>query len=84
MTGYKSRATAYSTKKPCQRIMQKKGFTGIRHYIDDGISSTTIEREGLQSMLADVEKGNIGTIIVKGMSCLGRNNVEMVCFGKGS
>lgn len=46
-------------------------------YIDDGISGTTFEREGLQAMLAEVEKGNIGTIIVKDMSRLGRNYVQM-------
>ena len=44
---------------------EKNGFTGIRHFTDDGISGTTFEREGLQAMLAEVEKGNIGTIIVK-------------------
>ena len=38
---------------------QKNGFKGIRHFTDDGISGTTFEREGLQSMLAEVEKGNI-------------------------
>ena len=44
---------------------EKNGFTGIRHFTDDGISDTSFEREGLQTMLAEVEKGNIGTIIVK-------------------
>ena len=56
---------------------EKNGFTGIRHFTDDGISGTTFEREGLQAMLAEVEKGNIGTIIVKDMSRLGRNYVQM-------
>ena len=56
---------------------EKSGFTGIRHFTDDGISGTTFEREGLQAMLAEVEKGNIGTIIVKDMSRLGRNYVQM-------
>jgi DNA invertase Pin-like site-specific DNA recombinase len=55
----------------------KNDFTGIRHFTDDGISGTTFEREGLQAMLAEVEKGNIGTIIVKDMSRLGRNYVQM-------
>jgi len=31
---------------------EKNGFTGIRHFTDDGISGTTFEREGLQAMLA--------------------------------
>ena len=56
---------------------RKNGFTGIRHFTDDGISGTTFEREGLQAMLAEMEKGNIGTIIVKDMSRLGRNYVQM-------
>ena len=56
---------------------EKNGFTGIRHFTDDGISGTAFEREGLQAMLAEVEKGNIGTIIVKDMSRLGRNYVQM-------
>ncbi len=56
---------------------EKNGFTGIRHFTDDGISGTTFEREGLQAMLAEVEKGNIETIIVKDMSRLGRNYVQM-------
>ena len=30
---------------------EKNGFTGIRHFTDDGISGTTFEREGLQAML---------------------------------
>ncbi len=56
---------------------EKNGFTGIRHFTDDGISGTAFEREGLQAMLAEVEKGNIGTIIVKDMSRLRRNYVQM-------
>ena len=59
------------------QMREKNGFTGIRHFTDDGISGTTFEREGLQAMLAEVEKGNIGTIIVKDMSRLGRNYVQM-------
>ena len=41
---------------------EKNGFTGIRRFTNDGISGTIFEREGLQAMLAEVEKGNIGTI----------------------
>ncbi len=53
------------------------GFLNCQFYVDDGISGTTFEREGLQAMLVEVEKGNIGTIIVKDMSRLGRNYVQM-------
>lgn len=33
-----------------ENYAQKNGFTGIRHFTDHGISGTTFEREGLQSM----------------------------------
>ena len=56
---------------------EKNGFIGIRHFTDDGISGTTFDREGLKAMLAEVEKGSIGTIIVKDMSRFGRNYVQM-------
>ena len=60
---------------------EKNGFTGIRHFTDDGISGTTFEREGFQAMLAEVEKGNIGTIIVKDMSRLGRKHQAQLGVG---
>lgn len=44
---------------------EENGFMGIRHFIDDEISGTTFEREGLKVMLAEVQKGNIGTLIAK-------------------
>ena len=66
-----------SQKAMLEDYAEKNGFTGIRHFTDDGISGTTFEREGLNAMLAEVEKGNIGTIIVKDMSRLGRNYVQM-------
>ena len=78
MTSCRARATAYPTKRQCLRIMPKRG---IRHFTDDGISGTTFEREGFQAMLAEVEKGNIGTIIVKDMSRLGRNHQAQLGVG---
>ncbi len=56
---------------------EKNGFMGIHHFTNDEISGTTFERKGHQAMLAEVEKGNIGTIIVKNMSRLKRNYVQM-------
>lgn len=64
-------------KRILEDYVRKNGFSNIRHSTDDGISGTTFEREGLQAMLAEVEKGNIGTIIVKDMNRLRRNYVQM-------
>ncbi len=43
----------------------RNGFRNIRHFTDDGVSGTTFEREGFQKMIAEVEAGNVGTVIVK-------------------
>ncbi len=54
---------------------EKNGFTGICHFTDDGISGTTFDRPGLQALIAEVEQGNIGTVIVKDNSRIGRNYI---------
>ena len=54
---------------------EKNGFTGIRHFMDDGISGTIFDRPGLQSLIAEVEQGNIGTVIVKDNSRIRRNYI---------
>lgn len=58
-----------------EAFAEKNGFTGIRHFTDDGISGTTFDRPGLQALIAEVEQGNIGTVIVKDNSRIGRNYI---------
>jgi DNA invertase Pin-like site-specific DNA recombinase len=40
-------------------------FVNIEFYVDDGISGTTFDRPDFNRMIADVETGRIGTIIIK-------------------
>ena len=46
-------------------------------YIDVGISGTTFQRPNFMRMERMAENGEIGTIIVKGLSRFGREQVEM-------
>lgn len=55
----------------------KKGFVNVRSYTDDGWSGTDFQRPGFQEMLSDIEAGKIGTVIVKDMSRLGRNYLQV-------
>ncbi len=55
----------------------KHGLANYRFYVDDGISGTTFEREGFKNMIADVESGEVGTVIVKDMSRFGRDYLKV-------
>jgi len=48
----------------------------FRVYIDDNVSGSAFEREGLQAMREDVVQGYIDLLIVKDLSRLGRNNAK--------
>ncbi len=49
----------------------------IVSYVDDGYSGTTFDRPAFQSMLADIRRKRILCIIVKDLSRLGRNYIEI-------
>lgn len=46
-------------------------------YIDDGFTGTDFNRPAFQRLLEDMKKGNINCIIVKDLSRLGRNYIEV-------
>lgn len=46
-------------------------------YIDDGYTGTDFNRPGFQRVLEDMKKGNINCILVKDLSRLGRNYIEV-------
>ncbi len=55
---------------------ENNGFRNLKFYIDDGISGTTFDRQGFNAMVADIEAGNIGTVITKDLSRLGRDYLK--------
>ncbi|MDD3335708.1 MAG: recombinase family protein [Eubacteriales bacterium] len=64
-------------KKLLTKIAKEKGFTNLVHFFDDGISGVTMERPGFQEMLVELEQGHAATVIVKDLSRLGRNYIEV-------
>lgn len=56
---------------------KKNGFVNVRHFTDDGVSGTTFDREGFKAMIAEIESGNIATVIVKDMSRFGRDYLKV-------
>ena len=64
-------------KRILEAYAKQNGFTNLRWYTDDGYSGANFQRPGFQAMLADIEAGKVGTVIVKDMSRLGRNYLQV-------
>ncbi|MFQ9800936.1 MAG: recombinase family protein [Clostridia bacterium] len=46
-------------------------------FIDDGVSGVTFDRPNFNRMIAEIEAGNVATVIVKDMSRLGRDYLKV-------
>jgi len=64
-----------------QKILEdyaaKNGFTNVKFLADDGYSGTRWERPAWTELIAEVEAGNVSTIIVKDMSRVGRDYLQV-------
>ena len=60
-----------------QKYADDNGFRNTRFFVDDGYSGTTFDRLDFQRMIAEMDAGRIGTVIVKDMSRLGRDYLKV-------
>jgi len=60
-----------------EEYAKRNHFTNYRHFIDDGWSGTRWDRPDFTKMMSLVNEGNVGTIIVKDMSRLGRDYLQV-------
>ena len=49
----------------------------MRYYIDNGFSGKRFDRPAFQEMLQDIQKSNIGCVVVKDLSRLGRDYITV-------
>jgi DNA invertase Pin-like site-specific DNA recombinase len=64
-------------KQILEDYANRNGFANITHIADDGYSGTNFERPGWKRLLAEVESGSAGTVIVKDMSRVGRDYLQV-------
>ena len=64
-------------KKMLEDYAKNNGYTKTAHFTDDGFSGGSFDRPGWKRMLAEIEKGSIGTVIVKDMSRVGRDYLQV-------
>ena len=60
-------------KKMLEDYAKSNGYTDLVHFTDDGYSGGNFDRPGWKRMVAGIEDGSIGTVIVKDMSRVGRD-----------
>lgn len=60
-------------KQMLSEYAESHGLTPYIHFTDDGISGTRFDRPGFVSMMDAIKAGQIGTVIIKDMSRLGRD-----------
>ena len=60
-----------------QKYADDNGFRNTAFFVDDGYSGTNFSRPDWQRLMGLVDEGKIGTIIVKDMSRLGRDYLQV-------
>lgn len=64
-------------KRLLTKYAKENQFQNTRFYVDDGYTGTNFRRPGFQKLLEDIEMGYVSTIIVKDMSRLGRDYLQV-------
>lgn len=58
-------------------LKDDKNLKIVDYYIDDGFTGTDFNRPGFQRLLTDIKNGKINAVVVKDLSRLGRNYIEV-------
>lgn len=64
-------------KKMLEDYAKNNGYTNTVHFTDDGFSGGSFERPGWKQMLSRIENGDVSTVIVKDMSRVGRDYLQV-------
>ena len=64
-------------KKILKRYAVEHGYQSYVYFVDDGFSGTNFNRPDFQKMISEIEAGRIRRVIVKDMSRLGRDYLQV-------
>jgi site-specific DNA recombinase len=64
-------------KKLLSKYAKEYGLSNTKYFVDDGYTGTNFNRPGFTEMIEAAEEGYIGSILVKDMSRLGRDYLQV-------
>ena len=64
-------------KNILEKYAKDNNFSNIRFFLDDGFSGTNFNRPSWNELLTLIEDNQVGTLIVKDMSRLGRDYLKV-------
>ena len=64
-------------KKLLTKAAKDLGYSNIVTFIDDGVSGVTMNRPGFNDMMRQLEENRASALLVKELSRLGRNYIEV-------
>lgn len=67
-------------KAMLEKYAAQNGFSNIAHFSDDGYSGGNFDRPDWKRLIEQIEKGNVGTVISKDMSRIGRDYLQTGFF----
>ena len=60
-----------------EKYATEKGFKNLTFFVDDGFSGSNFERPDWKKLIAEVEQGNVGAIVAKDISRIGRDYLRV-------
>lgn len=67
-------------KQMLEAYAKEHGFVNLRHYTDDGWSGASFDRPAWNELVAGVKAEEITTVIVKDLSRVGRDHLQVGFF----
>ena len=67
-------------KQTLTAYANERGLGAVKLYIDNGASGNSFDRPAMSRLIADIETGTVGTVVVKNFSRLSRNAIEIGRF----
>lgn len=64
-------------KKMLEDYAKSNGYNNLMHFTDDGYSGGNFDRPGWKQLLRLIEEGKVATVIVKDMSRVGRDYLQV-------